>query len=180
MLEITVILSESWDEKKEEFVYEEVKLELEHSLVAMSKWESIHEKFFLGKGEKTQEEIFSYIECMIYTRDVPPNIINKFTEEDFIKVNAYIDAKMTATTFNEPKNSLPPREQISNELIYYWIVSYQIPWEVENWHLNRLFTLIKVFNVKNSKDKPKKTRGEMMDERRALNEQRQRELKTRG
>lgn len=179
MLEITVTLSESWDEDKEEFVYEEVKLELEHSLLALSKWESIHEKFFLGKGEKTQDEIISYIECMIYTPGFPTDIVQKFTESDFNKINEYIDAKMTATTFAEPKSTLPPREKISNELIYYWIVSYQIPWEVENWHLNRLFTLIKVFNAKNSKEKPK-SHAELMDERRALNEQRLKENNTRG
>lgn len=179
MLEITVTLSESWDEKNQEFVYEEVKLELEHSLVAMSKWESIHEKFFLGVGEKTQDEIMSYIECMIYTPGFPPDIVSKFTDEDFVRINKYIDAKMTATTFTEPKNVLPPREKISNELVYYWIVSYDIPWEVQHWHLNRLFTLIKVFNAKNTKEKPK-SKSEMLAERRALNEQRLRENNTRG
>lgn len=179
MLKLTIVLSESWDSVNEEFLYEKIDLELEHSLVSLSKWESIHEKLFLGKDEKTKEEIYSYIECMICTPDYPPNVVEKFTEEDFEKINAYIDAKMTATYFSQTKNAPRPREQISSELIYYWLVSYQIPWEAQYWHLNRLFTLIRVFNVKNTQEKPK-TNREMMEERRALNAKRLKELKTTG
>lgn len=179
MLKLTIVLSESWDSVNEEFLYEKIDLELEHSLVSLSKWESIHEKLFLGKDEKTKEEIYSYIECMICTPDYPPNVVEKFTEEDFEKINAYIDAKMTATYFSQTKNTPRPREQISSELIYYWLVSYQIPWEAQYWHLNRLFTLIRVFNVKNTQEKPK-TNREMMEERRALNAKRLKELKTTG
>jgi hypothetical protein len=179
VLKITVRLSESYDEDKQEFVSEDFDLELEHSLISLSKWESEFEKAFLGKGEKTDEEIMGYVKAMILTPDFPPEVFEKLSLENINAINAYIDRKMTATWFNEPKKGAISRETITSELIYYWIVSYQIPWEVERWHLNRLFTLIKVFNAKN--EKPKKTsRAEAAAQRRALNEQRKVQMGTRG
>ena len=179
MLKITVELSESYDEDKKEFVAETFDLELEHSLVSLSKWESEFEKPFLSKNEKTDEEIMAYIECMILTPDYPSDILSHISQENLNQIGDYVNRKMTATWFNESKTAGPQRETITSELIYYWIVSYQIPWEVENWHLERLFTLIKVFNAKNEKPKKRNT-AEAIAERRALNEQRRQQAKSRG
>lgn len=172
-------MSESYDEAKEEFVDEYFVLELEHSLVSLSKWESEFEKAFLGKGEKTDEEILAYVKAMIITPEYPAEVFNCLSKENVAEINAYIDKKMTATWFTDKKHNAPSRETITSELIYYWIVSYQIPWEVQYWHLNRLFTLIKVFGAKN--EKPKKTSArEAAAQRNALNEQRKAQMKTRG
>jgi hypothetical protein len=46
-----------------------------------------------------------------------------------------------------------------------------IPIECENWHLNRLFTLIKVFSAKNGPQK-KMSKAEAMRQQRDLNAQR--------
>ena len=179
MLKITVELSESYDEDKQEFVTETFDLELEHSLVSLSKWESEFEKPFLSKTDKTNEEVLAYIECMILTPVYPSDILSHISQENLNQISDYINKKMTATWFNESKPSGPQRETITSELIYYWIVSYQIPWEVENWHLERLFTLIRVFNAKNGTQK-KRSSSEIAAERRALNEKRRQESKSRG
>lgn len=179
MLKLTIQLSESYDEDSKEFISQDLNLELEHSLVSLSKWESKFEKPFLGPNEKSTEETLEYIKFMILTPDVPENILELFTTKDIEKIHKYIDAKMSATWFTETKTAKRTSEQITSELIYYWIVSYQIPWEVENWHLNRLFTLIRVFNVKNSKPE-KKSAQEIAAERQRLNAQRRQQMGTSG
>lgn len=69
MLKITVPAAEFWDEIHEEFVYKkEQALQLEHSLVSLSKWESKWNKAFLGKQEKTDQEILDYVRCMTLTK----------------------------------------------------------------------------------------------------------------
>lgn len=182
MLKLKILLSESFDNSKAEFVQETFDLELEHSLVALSKWESKFEKAFLDAKEKTTEEVLDYIRCMILTPDYPPDILNKFTQENFDAVRDYIDAKMTASWVSEPKNPTgQSREKITSELIYFWLSSYSIDWQVQHWHLSRLFTLIRIHNAKNSnsKEKPKMTPNAAA-QRRALNEQRRRQYNTTG
>ena len=181
MLTITVPGIESYDENLDQFVsIGDVTLELEHSLVSLSKWESEFEKPFLGKGEKTTEEVLSYIRCMVLTSNPPEEFLQKLSKENLEEVNAYIEQKMTATWFSEapgaPKTS---REVITAELIYYWMTVFHIPFECETWHLNRLFTLIRICNLK--QEKPKKmSRGEIAARNRQLNAQRKAQLGTKG
>lgn len=179
MLKLSIVMSEEWNKETEEFEYDTVELELEHSLVAISKWESIHEKPFLGKDEKTSEEIVSYIKCMIISPDYPLDVVDRFSEENIEEINKYIEAKMTATWFKETKPSGSAREQITSEYIYYWMVSYQIPWEAQHWHIARLFTLINIFNVKNTTPTKKSVR-EMAAERERLNAERKAKYGTTG
>lgn len=169
---------ESFDEETGTFVYsEETVLVLEHSLVSLSKWESIFHKPFLGKESKTPQETLAYIHAMCLDENVPGEVLLRLTEENIREVNEYIENPMTATTF--PKVQAPPsREFITNELIRYWMVAFQIPLEYETRHLNHLFTLIKVVNEKN---KPEKERKRMTAaERHALNKQRQKQYGTSG
>jgi hypothetical protein len=180
MLTIVVPLVESFDEESEEFVVtDSMTLELEHSLVSLSKWESTHEKPFLGKDPKTTEETLDYIRCMVIGENPPAEIFQKLSKENFEEINAYLEAKMTATWFNEPPG--PPKANIviTAELVYYWMVALEIPFECENWHLNRLFTLIRICDIKGQKPK-KMSRAEVMARNRELNEQRKRQLGTRG
>jgi hypothetical protein len=179
VLKITVTMSETFDEEAQEFITQGVDLELEHSLVSLSKWESEFEKPFLSKEDKIDDEVIGYVRCMILTPEFPPEVFSKLSSENLEQIKAYIDAKMTATWFNEPKTAARSREQITSELVYYWLVSYQIPWEAETWHLNRLFTLIKVFNAKNAKPQ-KMSAKEAAAQRRALNEQRRIQFGTKG
>ena len=182
MLTITVQLSEDFNSETNEFIVQTFDLELEHSLVSLSKWESKHKKAFLGQDEKTSEEVLSYVEAMILTPEYPRGILEKLSQQNIDKINEYIEDKMTATWFaNDNRPKPPARQTITSELVYYWIVSYRIPWDVEYWHLNRLFTLIKVFNENNSKDNKRKvSTREAAAQRHALNQQRLAQHGTRG
>ena len=172
MLTIVVPLTQRYDEETNEFVvHDSVKLELEHSLVSLSKWESFFKKRFLSEEPKTTEETFWYIKMMTLTPEVPEVVFNSLTEEHVTEIDAYIGAKMTATTFPEQPDSGNGRDKISAELIYYWMITLNVPFECQYWHLDRLLTLIKVCNVKNAPAK-KRSKAEMAAERRKLNAQR--------
>lgn len=175
------ITEESFDEEKNEFIPPVfIVLELEHSLVSLSKWESKWEKPFLSNVEKTNEEILSYIECMVLTPDFPPEILSRMTEENFTQINQYMNAKMTATWFSDAVPTTKSREVITNELIYHWLSAFSIPYQpAETWHLNRLFTLIKVANAKNAKPQ-KMSKSEIFERNRRLNAQRKAEMNTSG
>jgi hypothetical protein len=180
MLTIIVPGVEMFDEQTEEFVtIGDVTLNLEHSLVSLSKWESIYEKPFLGHSEKTREEARDYIKAMTLTPDVPEEVFLKLTEENIQSINKYIDSKMTATWFNEAPGAPKSRDVITAELVYWWMIEFKIPFECETWHLNRLFTLIRVCNIKQAKPK-KMTRSEIASRNRELNAQRKSQLGTKG
>ncbi len=181
MLRIEVPGEEFWDEVNEEFIYSKpVTLQLEHSLVSLSKWESKWHKAFLGKQDKTEEELLDYIRCMTITQNVDPNVYNRLTSENFRAINEYIEDPMTATSFYsfEPANKIGG-ETVTAELIYYWMVSFSIPVEFQKWHLNRLLTLIRVCSVKNAPPK-KHSKQEIMSRNAALNAARRKQLGTTG
>lgn len=178
MLRITIPAAELWDEAKQEFVTtKERTLQLEHSLVSLSKWESKWNKAFLGKQKKTTEETLDYVRCMTITQNVDPDVYKCLTPENIKQISDYIDAPMTATHFfNEQKGS--GHETVTSELIYYWMITANVPFECQKWHLNRLLTLIKVCNIKNN---PKKmSRQQIMSQNAALNEARKKKYNTKG
>lgn len=179
MLTITVGATDVFDDDTDTFGKQGgVELQLEHSLVSLSKWEAIHEKPFLDKKEKTKEEVLSYIECMLLDENTPAEILENLSNETFLQINEYIERKMTATWFSEQGGG-PNREIITSELVYYWMTAYQIPFECQHWHLNRLFTLIRICGLK--QEKPKKmTPGEVARRNRELNAQRKAQLGTKG
>lgn len=181
MLHLEVPLEPAhWDEEKEEFVIPTSKvLNLEHSLVSLSKWESRWCKPFFSREEKTAEELLDYIQMMNVTPDVTPEVWNNLTQENIHDIRAYIDAPMTATTFGQESRPTNSREIITSELIYYWMIALQIPFECQYWHLNRLLTLIRVCNVKNAPPK-KHSKGDLMRRNAALNAQRRARLNSKG
>lgn len=181
MLQITVILEpEQWDEEKQEFIPAKTQtLQMEHSLVSISKWESKWCKSFLSNREKTTEETIDYIKCMTLTQNVKPEAYEHLTRSDIDRIKQYIEAPMTATYFNENKNGKGGREIITSELIYYWMIASNIPFECQKWHLNKLLTLIRVCEIKNTPPK-KMSRGEIMSRNAALNAARRKQLNTKG
>lgn len=179
MLTLTVG-GELFDEVKEEFLdVEPVVLQLEHSLISLSKWESKHKVPFLSTSDKTTQQTMDYIECMILNPDFPPEVLALLSREDFEKINDYIESSESATTFGKMPKTPGRGETITAELIYYWMVAFTIPFECERWHLNRLFALIRICNIKNQKPK-KMSRQELSRQYHDLNQKRKAELGTSG
>lgn len=179
MLSITIPARELFNDQTQEFIYtKEYRIQLEHSLVSISKWESKWNKPFLSKNNKTMEETIDYIKCMTITQNIDPVAYNGLTNQNINDINNYIDAPMTATTFNNQHNS-PSKEVITSELIYYWMIALNIPMECQKWHVNRLLTLIRVCNVKNTPPK-KMSKKEIMNRNAALNAARRKQFNSRG
>lgn len=180
MLEITIPATEQWDESKQEFITTKATtLRLEHSLVSLSKWESKWQKPFLTKDNKTLEETIDYIRCMTLTQNVDPKVYYCIPSKVYDKINQYIESPMSATTFREDKSSKGSREIITSELIYYWMIALNIPFECQKWHLNRLLNLVRICNIKNQPAK-KMGRQETLRQNAALNAARRKQLNTRG
>jgi hypothetical protein len=181
MLTLIVSGEEFFDEASETFLtVGDVTLELEHSLLSLSKWESKFEKAFLGPTPKSHEETIAYVKCMILG-ECDDAIFNRLTIEHFNQINNYVDSRHSATTFRETPNRPGRREVITAELIYYWMVAFNIPFSCESWHLNRLFSLIRICNIKNSSGKESKmSKSEIMARNQALNAERKARLKTTG
>lgn len=179
MLTITIPRQELFDEEKEEFVYNKaVDLVLEHSLVSLSRWEARWKKPFLTKENKTREETLDYIRFMTITQNVDDKVYNRISQEIINQITDYIDDPMSATTFREEKGSRS-REIVTAELIYFWMINFQIPLDCQKWHLNRLLTLIKVCNIKNQ-PKKKRNQRDILKQNKALNDARRAKLNTKG
>ena len=180
MLTIFIPGYESYDEVTNRI--ETVKgreIQLEHSLVSISKWESRWKKPFLsGSKQKTKEETIDYVKCMTITQNVDPKVYNGLTYENLKAVNSYIDDPMTATTFKK-SSSRSQNGIITSEIIYYWMISLEIPMECQKWHLNRLLTLIRVCNEKSQPGK-KMSKRDVMSQYRSLNASRRSKYGTRG
>ncbi|QWY82358.1 hypothetical protein SEA_AFLAC_26 [Gordonia phage Aflac] len=188
MLQLQVVMDESFNEQTQEFITKTHQLRLEHSLVSLSKWESTYEKPFLSEKEKTQEEVLAYVMMMDLDEDTPLEVFLKLSHGDYNKINAHINGKKTATWFNKRPTKKKKTQTVTSELLYYWMTSYEIPWEAQHWHLNRLFTLIEVFNEERAAAESKsgnksvnKERTESMaEQRRRLNAERRAALNTTG
>lgn len=180
MLQVTIPEMEFFNSKTNEFVTtKSVTLVLEHSLVSISKWESKWKKPFLTDGPKSREESLDYIRCMTITQNVPDDVYSRIDGITMRKIQDYIDDPMTATWFNDRRKNGKNREVITAELIYFWMVSYNIPFECQKWHLNKLLTLIKVCDIKNSPEK-KMSKKEAADWQREMNARRRSRLNTKG
>ena len=181
MLTINVtVVPEQYDEENGEFIPAvTLDLQLEHSLVSISEWESKWNKSFISNSNMTDEETFDYIRCMVRTPNVPQGILEFLTPDNVQQIKNYIEAPMTATTFSDNKSKKGGREIITSELIYYWMIALQIPVEFEHWHLNRLLTLIRVCNIKNEPPK-KRSKSDIMRENARLNAQRRAQLNSKG
>lgn len=181
MLTIKVPAKEMFDERTQTFfTFKEQVLQLEHSLVSISKWESKWCKPFLSKTTNmSTEEALDYIRCMTITQNVDPSVYRRLSVDNMDKINEYIDAPMTATTFGEDKQKGQSKEVPTSELIYYWMISQNVPMECQRWHLNRLLTLLRIFNVKNQSPK-KMSKRDVMNRYAALNAARRKQFNTKG
>lgn len=184
MLRVIIPAKEHYDELNNEFFKtKEQVLQLEHSLVALSKWESKWKKPFLVDTQRSFDEMIDYIRCMTITQNVDPIIYQFLPVPIYHEIIQYIDDPMTATVVTELGKPTGKPETITSELIYFWMVSYRIPFECQKWHLNRLLTLIRICSIKNAsanKQNPRGARRDILNQNRLLNEQRKAAMNTRG
>ena len=180
MLKVIIPPRTGFNNETQEFIdFKGITIQLEHSLVSISKWEAKYHKPFLVKTEKTNKELIDYVKCMTITQNVPDEAYYFLTKENLTAINEYIGDSMTATWFTSHDKSGHSSEQVTSELIYYWMISYQIPFECQRWHLNRLMTLIRVCNVKNSKQQ-KMSKHDTMKHNASLNAARRARLNSKG
>lgn len=180
MLSITIPEQRLWNEETELFLTIPQKtLKLEHSLVSLSKWESKWCKPFLDDKRKTRAELMDYVRCMTLTQNVDPVTYYGLTDQNVKDITDYMDAPMTATWFAEDKNKKSSRKVITSELIYYWMIANQIPFECEKWHINRLLTLIRVCGEKNKPTK-KMSQRDILARNAKLNAERRARLGSKG
>lgn len=183
---LTVVIPEMecYDETNNRFIYiKQQKLQLEHSLVSLSKWESKWNISYLFTDHKTREQTLDYIRCMTITQNVDPNVYICLPANIIKEINEYIEKPQTATTItsNRPKNKKGKKEIVTAELIYYWMFSYNISKECEKWHLSRLLRLIEVFSIKNDNSSNNKmSRKEILQQNKAMNEARKKAYNTKG
>lgn len=182
MLRLTVKGEELFDEESNRFVETDgTVLDLEHSLVSISKWEAKYEIAFLSDTKKTNEQVLDYVRFMSLSGDVSDEVLGRLSNENVKQINNYIASKQSATRFMQKPGGAPSREKVTSELIYYWLIALQIPWETQHWHLERLLTLVEVCQRKNQAQNPKKmNKSDMVKQRQALNAQRRAQYNTRG
>ena len=181
MLSITIPGQEFFDQSTLKFIRTEpVVVELEHSLAALSKWESKHQKPFLSGKEKSDDEIRSYILCMTITPGVTSEKLSRLSQSNLNEIDAYINSKETATTFGLMPERKGRHEIVTAEVIYHWMIQFNIPPEWEHRHLNQLFTIIRVCNAKQPGKNKKVNKAELAAQRREINARRRQELGTNG
>lgn len=151
---------------------------LEHSLVSVSKWEQKNKKPFVSNKDKTIGELLDYMRCSCLT-NISDEDLARITRNDIDRYTEYMNDPMTATTFSEKEGGAPSRKIVTSELIYYWMIASNIPFECEKWHLNRLLTLIKICGIKNQPPK-KMSKKQMMSRNAALNKARRQKHNTSG
>lgn len=155
MIEIVVPATTLFDERTNQFhKTKETTLQLEHSLLSLSKWEAKWQTPFLTDEPHSEEKSLDYFRCMTINRGVDPLVYRAIKPAQFAAIKAYISSPQTATTVNkieQPSNG--HKQVLTSELIYYYMIAYNIPFECEKWHLNRLIMLIRICDVKNQPQK---------------------------
>lgn len=173
MLEIEIPGNEYYDEAKNEFITDPPTiLRLEYSLYAIATWESKWKKAFLGNREKDQKTVvewFDFIKCMTINEEpIQDYVYQSLTKEDHEKIQEYMNDPHTAAWFKEDDKPNTSTEIITADLVYYWIVASEIPFEVQYWNFNRLMALIKVCSIKNQPDK-KMSKNDVLKQNASIN-----------
>lgn len=185
MLTLSIDSIEFYNEETETFEYRGGgTIHLEHSLLAMSKWESEWKRAFLHYPPETMEEVISYIRCMSLDGEISDDLILGLTPKHIDQVFSYMSDSRTATTINSRSDKEKESHELTTtELIYYWLVALEIPFSCEAWNINRLLMLIRINNIKNEQanpNAPKRPKDEISRDYRAENERRRAMYGTKG
>ena len=184
MLELYIQPMELYNEELGEFVSTRAQtLQLEHSLISLSKWEAKWKKPFMSQDMTTitNEEVLDYIRCMTISSNIDPMVYYSIGSDRKMieQIKDYIQDPHTATTIKQKPGRGRSREIITAELIYYWMVELGIPFECQKWHLGRLLTLIEVCSIKQTPEK-KMSQAETFSQNKSLNALRRAKMGSRG
>lgn len=179
-LTITIPENELFDYPNQMFInIPQTTITLEHSLISISKWEAKWHKPFLTKDQKTNEEMLYYVQCMSTKGDIPRNVLLCLTEDNFRDIKAYIEDPMTATTIREDPNKRQATNFLTSELIYSWMIGFNVPVEFEKWHINRLMMLLRVLE-ENNKEPKKRSQADIIREYQRRNAANKAKFKSKG
>jgi len=183
MLTITIPDKKYFNENTNEFfVLKGRTITMQHSLYSIRKWESKWHTYYLDNKNLTTEQIIDYFRMMTITRDVDPRIYMNLSAENIQEISKYIHDPMTATTFKDLKSrqrSRGRREITTSEIVYYWMIINDIPFECEKWHLNQLMTLIRVCSDAKVPEQ-KMTEKEIFEYNKSLNERNRAKFHSKG
>lgn len=154
MYPLTLPDFEAYNSETNEFVSIKGKTyKLEHSLISISKWESKWHRPFLSPtdGPRTPAETLDYVRCMCINDEIPESVLPYISRDEMDKIMKYINDPMTATTFSKRRKQRAARNSstfVTSEVLYWQMSMFSIPYKCEQWHLNRLLTLLRVCEEK--------------------------------
>lgn len=166
--------NELWSEKKGCFISTKATtLKMEHSLLSISKWESIWHVPFLTEEAKTDEQLLSYIKCMTINPVDDENVYYALTANNYAEIKAYLDDPLTATTIRKKPSYTRPRI-VTSELMYYWMFKLRIDKSCEKWPIKRFLMLVEVFEAEDEAayNKNKMTKSQLYSKHNAINKAR--------
>ena len=183
-------MQEFFDSSTNEFItlpeqrYEPFRLQLEHSLLSISKWESKWHKPFMSETQMALEEFRDYIKCMTINTPKCKSAYDRLTQEDFQKIGDYISDPMSAWEIRKKKKKAGRKDVVTSDGIYAAMIAAGIPFECEKWHFNRLLALLDVCESQGAQDGYKtgksKSQREIMEMYRALNEKNRAKFHSKG
>ena len=173
----------SWDGKKRVkklMTVPPIHLEMEHSLLSISKWESKWKIPFVECQNMTPEQFIDYCRCMTINRQKDQNVYQYLMNVDAQKIGDYMADSMSARILSK-KNSRKGqnRTRMTSDYFYYMMIQLGIPFECEKWHFGRLMALIDCCQA-NSGNEPPMSYRERQKYYAELNAQRRRMLGTKG
>lgn len=151
-------------------------LHLEHSLIAISKWEAKYRVPFLRSVEylsadKHKDKFHYYISCMSTKGELSQEVFERLTSENFLEITKYIADPHTASIISSSSFSKGGggKHVPTAERIYAIMAVYRIPHEYSKWHINNLFAVIDFCREYN--EDPKKRKAASQDDVKAYYEQ---------
>lgn len=136
---------------------------LEHSLMAIAKWEARYQVPFLKNIQvlaqpKHVDKFLYYISCMSTKGEIPMETLHCLSEQNILDITAYIGDPHSAT-LPYGTSSGGSGKPATAERIYASMAMYHIPMECQKWHLNNLLMVIDVCR-ENNEDPSKKQKGD--------------------
>jgi hypothetical protein len=132
-------------------------LQFEHSLLSLSKWEEKFNKAFLGRDQKTNEEMLDYYRMMLLSPEDSGDLVYTLSPTDYDTITKYINSTPGPTSPPPPDPDAPRHtgELVTADIIYMRMTLLRIPWQpAETWHVNRL--MLQIALVADAQKPPKK------------------------